>query len=284
MRDQADIRVAALALHPLKSGAGLRVAECALDELGVVGDRRWMLVDEQGVAITAREVHRLLAIRASYLADDRNGGIVLEATGAGRIEVPAPCEGAEGFATVWGATVRTRDAGDSAAEWCGVLIGRPCRLVRVHEAPGRALAAKYAGPIDRTRREVAFPDGAPLLVLGLASIAALESRVREPEAGTVVDVRRFRANILLSGTTPHEEDRWLSITIGNLVIGIGEPCSRCVLTTVDPDTTEQGLEPLRTLATYRRQPDGVMFGMNATHAAPGIIRVGDLVRVLRRRD
>ncbi|MBL0172946.1 MAG: MOSC domain-containing protein [Gemmatimonadaceae bacterium] len=51
------------------------------------------------------------------------------------------------------------------------------------------------------------------------------------------------------------------------------------MTTVDPLTGEKGLEPLRTLATYRRQNGSVMFGMNATHGAIGIIRVGDVVRV-----
>jgi len=46
------------------------------------------------------------------------------------------------------------------------------------------------------------------------------------------------------------------------------------------DSAAKGVEPLRTLAGYRTQAGAVMFGMNATHAAPGVIRVGDAVRVV----
>jgi uncharacterized protein YcbX len=51
------------------------------------------------------------------------------------------------------------------------------------------------------------------------------------------------------------------------------------MTTVDPVTGEAGVEPLRTLAKYRRDASGVVFGMNATHAEPGTLRVGDSISV-----
>ena len=56
-----------------------------------------------------------------------------------------------------------------------------------------------------------------------------------------------------------------------------------MVTTIDQATTEQGVQPLRMFATYRRQGGEVMFGMNATHAHPGSIHVDDEVRVLARR-
>ena len=45
-------------------------------------------------------------------------------------------------------------------------------------------------------------------------------------------------------------------------------------------TGERGKEPLRTLATYRRAGEKVLFGMNAMGAAQGVVRVGDEVTVL----
>ena len=39
-----------------------------------------------------------------------------------------------------------------------------------------------------------------------------------------------------------------------------KPCTRCKITTVHPLTGEVGDEPLKTLATYRRQERGIMFG------------------------
>ena len=39
---------------------------------------------------------------------------------------------------------------------------------------------------------------------------------------------------------------------------------------------ERGRSP-HTLAAYRRTPDGVVFGVNLAHAAPGVLGVGDAV-------
>jgi uncharacterized protein len=58
-----------------------------------------------------------------------------------------------------------------------------------------------------------------------------------------------------------------------------KPCDRCVLTTTDQATAERGVEPLRTLATYRRRDGKVFFGQNALHEDVGRLRVGDAVLV-----
>jgi uncharacterized protein len=54
-----------------------------------------------------------------------------------------------------------------------------------------------------------------------------------------------------------------------------KPCDRCVLTTTDQATGERGLEPLRTLATYRRRDGKVYFGQNVVHEGTGRLGVGD---------
>jgi hypothetical protein len=53
-----------------------------------------------------------------------------------------------------------------------------------------------------------------------------------------------------------------------------------VVTTTDQLTGERGKEPLRTLATYRRDGEKVLFGMNAMGSVGGMIRVGDVVEVV----
>jgi uncharacterized protein len=90
---------------------------------------------------------------------------------------------------------------------------------------------------------------------------------------------------VLATAAPHEEDGWERVRVGAVEIGVGSPCPRCVVTTIDPGTLAQDVEPLRTLAQYRRgEGGGVMFGMNATHAAPGELVVGDVVDVLSHRS
>ena len=279
-------RVSALYVHPLKSAAGIRVDEITLDERGAAGDRRWILADAHGGMITARETHQLVLIQPSFLSNDRDGGIRLTAPGLAPLDVPievvnrtAPTH----LVRVWGDDVMTHDAGDDAAAWCSAAAGRPCRLRRLADQDRRPLASRFAGSINANARYVAMSDGAPLLMLGTASIDALDARLLECGQAQVMDPRRFRANVLLSGTSAHDEDTWRDIRIGEVSLSVGSACLRCVLTTVDPDSAESGHEPLRTFAEYRRTDGGVVFGMNTTHQHAGVIRVGDEVQVLSLR-
>ena len=282
----ATVRVAALFVHPLKSAAGIRVQELTLDERGAVGDRRWILADHNGDMITARETHRLVLIRPSFLTDDRNGGIRLTAPGLPALDVPiesvdrgAPVQNVR----VWDDEVVAHDVGDIAGAWCSAAAGRTCRLLRLADVDRRPLAPRFAGTIDAHARYVAMSDGAPLLLLGMASIEALNARLLDSGHAAVMDLRRFRANVLVTGTRPHDEDTWRDIRIGEVSLSVGSACTRCVLTTVDPDTAERGHEPLRAFAQYRRADGGVIFGMNTTHFSAGVIRVGDELQVLSFR-
>jgi hypothetical protein len=58
------------------------------------------------------------------------------------------------------------------------------------------------------------------------------------------------------------------------------------MTTVNPDTGEKdsATQPLKTLASYRKTRDGVIFGQNAVHQKPGEISVGDEVTVLNQEN
>jgi uncharacterized protein YcbX len=97
-------------------------------------------------------------------------------------------------------------------------------------------------------------------------------------------MKRVRPNIVIAQTEPHEEDEWRHIRIGAVDVDVVKPCARCVITTIDPGTAQAGDEPLRTLASYRKQGSKVMFGQNAVHRQPGTISVGDAVTVVSRRD
>lgn len=278
------IRIAALTIYPIKSAAGIDVDTMGLDEFGAAGDRRWLVIDEAGTAITARTHHALVTVRPTFATDSRNGAIVLNAPACTALRVEVPTDMATVHqATVWDDTIPARDAGDEAAAWLRDRLGVPCRLVHLDPAAQRPLRTKYAGPVSIESRRVAFSDGAPLLLLGLPAVDALADRLSVGATPTRIDRRRFRANIWLDGLEAHEEDTWRAVRIGDVTIGVGNHCPRCVFTTVDPDSAVAGVEPMRTLATYRQEQGAVVFGVNATHATTGVIRVGDVVTVLERR-
>jgi hypothetical protein len=82
-------------------------------------------------------------------------------------------------------------------------------------------------------------------------------------------------------TEPYAEDSWKKIIIGECEFHVVKPCSRCILTTVDPETGEfSGKEPLRTLATYRKLNGKVMFGQNLIATKIGKLEVGMSVEII----
>ena len=260
-------QVSALYIYPVKSCAGIAVASATLDTRGFVGDRRFMIVDDAGSFLTQRELPRLALI--SPRTDD--DVLSLDAPGMAPIETPVRRGRGDGAVTIWDDTCSAIDQGDEVSAWLGRYLGTRCRLVRQADDDVRRIDPTYA---MSAADEVSFADAYPLLLISEASLADLNSRLEVP-----LPMDRFRPNVVLSGTEPYAEDAWRSIEIGAVRAQVVKPCVRCVTTTVDQRTAEAGKEPLRTLATYRKGPRGVMFGQNVIHGHPGTINVGDRVRV-----
>lgn len=270
-------RLAGLFLYPVKSCRGVAVPAAAVDALGLVGDRRFLVVDETGRFLTQRS-HPRLALVVPTLTPD---ALHLTAAGHGTIQVPRAAAGpAPTLAvTVWRSEqLQAEDCGDEAARWFGDFLGLRCRLARIGRDFHRPVLKAAARPGD----VVNFADAVPFLALGEASLADLNDRlVAQGEEPVPMD--RFRPNLVLAGSPPYAEDTWTRCRIGDLTFRHAGPCARCVVTTTDQLTAARGKEPLRTLATYRRDPDDptdVNFGVNLIHESrAGTLRVGDAVTV-----
>ena len=260
------LRVASLHIYPVKACSGIDLEVMNLDERGPAGDRRYMIVDELGRFITQREAPHLVRVRPSLLP----GGLRLEMAGREPLMVR---EGhTRRSVQVWRSELDALDAGDEASLWLSSVLDRSVRLV--------SMASDVRRPIDAPHQNgptsVAFADGFPLLVTHEASLHELNSRLDTP-----VTMKRFRANIVLAGGTPWEEDGWSAMRIGSANLTLPKPCERCKVITVDPTTGETSKEPLKTLATYRCVTGaGVIFGQNGIHAGPATIEVGDRVELL----
>jgi uncharacterized protein YcbX len=125
---------------------------------------------------------------------------------------------------------------------------------------------------------LAYGDAYPFLILSSASLDDLNSRLV-----TSLGMDRFRPNIVLEGCAPYQEDRLDSLSINGVRFDGVTLCVRCAITATDQMTGERSKEPLRTLATYRRTPDGVVFARNYNHTGAGAVRVGDRVAVSAAR-
>lgn len=271
------MHVAGLFIYPVKSLRGCAVSEATLDELGFAGDRRFLVVEESGPMLTQRSQPRMAQIDARLAGCN----LTLSAEGAGQISVPVASDPGAPLRTVavWKHEgMRAEDCGAEAAGWLSDFLGQPARLVRIGPKFHRPITKKAGRPGD----VFSFADGAPILVAGEASLAALNDRIVENQ-GEPVPMDRFRPNLVLSGTPAFAEDQYASLNIGEVVLRNAGPSDRCIMTTQDQRTGERlSKEPLKTLAQFRRiepaNPTAVYFGTNyINESKSGTVRVGDEV-------
>jgi uncharacterized protein YcbX len=269
--------VAALNIHPLKSGRAiaLEAADILID--GLRDDRRFMVVDPEGNAITQRDLQRLAQITAVPVA----GGVELSWGGASI--VARFTSAARMRVRVWSSVVdaSVSDAAVDAA--LSAWLERPVRLVHMDAQAERSVGADWAGAAAR----VGFADGFPVLVTTTGSLDAV-NRTLALKGQPPVGMDRFRTNVLVAHDAPWEEDLWETIDIGGIRFDLVKPCARCIMTTQDQATGERtGGNPIEALAVERMSADrrvpGVLFGWNAVPRGEGRIALGDPVRVLSRR-
>ncbi|MDM7831490.1 MOSC domain-containing protein [Cellulomonas edaphi] len=283
--------VSRLTVYPVKSFGGHVVDALDLEVAGPVADRRWMVVDEAGVTLTARKFPRMLSATAEPLP----GGVRLTSAELGSLDVAEPV-GGRVLEVSMSRVGTVHDAGDDAAAWCSELVGRPARLTWLDDPARRGMSDKHGGTLDDP---LALTDTAPLHVFTTASLhqlnlwaaqahdevvaSALASDASSPAAFQPLDVRRFRPNIVVDGDlTAFEEDGWGHIVVGGVELRFADHCGRCVMTTVDPDTYAKGREPLRSLARHRRWDGEVWFGIQAVPLGAGRIALGDAVTAAPR--
>lgn len=263
------IRLSGLFIYPVKGCRGLTVTDARMDELGIIGDRRFMIVDADGKFLTQRTLPRMALIETEITAE----ALVLNAPGRNPLRVPLTANNATlRTVQVWSITGLTaEDCGGEAARWLMDFLGTPAGLVRI--------GPKFHRPVGNAGDVVSFADGYPLLVVSEASLADLNSRLTTP-----LPMNRFRPNLVVSGCRAFEEDQWQCFKIGEITFRNAGSCARCIVTCTDQITTERSHEPLRTLATYRRDPrndSDVIFGQNLIHETKtGVLKVGDALTLL----
>jgi hypothetical protein len=263
--------VTGISIYPVKSTHPLALTQSEVLPRGLAWDRRWMLVDSEGRFVTARQ-HPTLA-RVATRVTERT--LDISAAGRERLKIPLAVPSLTAIrVTVWKDRCKAVPVSAAADAWFSDYLGMPCRLVRMTDARARPVSPAYA----RAGDQVSFADSFPLLLISQASLNDLNRRLRIP-----VPVQRFRPNLVVDGERAYGEDAWLRLRVGEVEFAGAKDCSRCVLTTVDPESgvKDPDEEPLRTLAGYRRREGGgIFFGRKLIPRSGGIIRLGDPVEVL----
>lgn len=257
-------------VYPVKSLGGIRLSEAVVEEKGFRYDRRWMLVDGEGVFVTQRN-HPQLALLTVALGENE---LVVSHSKEGGKRVGIPFDlstGPELTVTIWDDQVLAKIVHPDLDTWFSDFLGFRVSLVVMPESTHRKVNPKYAVHSE----SVSFADGMPYLLIGQESLNDLNSRLETP-----APMNRFRPNIVFAGGSPYLEDSLRRIKIGELEFEIVKPCARCVMTTVDQSSGVKGKEPLKTLSSYRAINGKVYFGQNVIALQAGKIKVGDVISEL----
>lgn len=255
-------------IYPIKSLGGISLGEAWMEARGLQYDRRWMLIDPEGVFITQRK-HPLLSLLKVSLTETQ---ITVQQTTTGKqisfgldeqLQLPIAVN-------IWDDYCNAFEVNVAVSLWFTEVLQMPVRLVKMPEFERREVDHRYA----LKQEIVSFADGYPTLLIGQSSLNGLNERLAKP-----VLMNRFRPNLVFTGGDPHIEDSFRDFSIGEIHFSAVKPCARCVLIAVNQESAVKSAEPLKTLATYRTINKKVMFGQNLLHHGNGILRVGDELKI-----
>jgi len=251
--------VVRISIAPVKSLHLVHPEEIELTSAGVVGDRRFWLVDADGRLANGKRFPQLMQIRPEW--DEPTRRLVFELPGGEQIDgVVEPGEPAE--ATLYGTPHPSRRVGGPWEEAISELAGEPLTLLWSER-----------GAVDRGSDQGGWAS--------IVSRASLERLGKEAGAAEVPDGRQFRMLFEIDGVGEHEEDTWLGshVRVGEAVVAPLGDVGRCVVTTRSPDTGEFAFPTLDTLAGYRREgvTEPLPLGVYCNVVRPGRVRLGDPV-------
>lgn len=260
-----NLTITELYIYPVKSLGGIRLKSSMVDERGLEHDRRWVLIDENNRFLTQRELPELVFFSTKIIGQQL---VVLDRQNPGDpISLDLfPETGEKAIVQIWDDLCESIVLDDKVNLWFSSKLGRHARLAYMPSTTKRLVDGNYASEGEVT----GFSDGYPILIIGEASLADLNTRLETP-----VGMDRFRPNLVFSGGSAFEEDMMRDIEINGVRMSGVKLCARCVMTTTDQQTAQRSKEPLHTLATYRKTNNKIYFGQNILAKSSGSIKVGD---------
>lgn len=265
-------RVARLVYYPVKGCAGTSVDTADVTPAGLKFDRAWMVVSPEGDFRSQRKHPVMASIRAEVLDDGAR--LRLGAPGVEELLLDVVPDGPRHPASTFTWQGKGVHQGDLAADWFSTVLGLPSVFVGLAPEHERVTNGEIPGT-------AAFADAHAVLLTSESSLDGLNERIASRGA-EAVPMDRFRPNIVVRGwPAPHHEDDVRVLTTGDVELGYAKVCIRCTVPMVDQATGKKaGPEPIRSLADYRREPEGgVSFGIKMAVTRPGQLAVGDEVIV-----
>ncbi|QSE98891.1 MOSC domain-containing protein [Fulvivirga lutea] len=266
------MKLSRIIIYPIKSLGGIELQSSLVTERGLKYDRRFMLVDDNNKFLTIRQ-HKEFLFFTVELTDD--GFVVKNKESDESINVPFDItEGQKVPVRIWDDSVDGIVAADSINKWFSSQLKMSCRLVYLPDESPRRVQPDWV----KQENHVSLADAYPYLIVGESSVSDLNNKIEED-----ITYQRFRPNLIFSGGQPYDEFLWKEIIIGETTFQCIKPCTRCIVTTMNPETAEIGKEPLKTLFKQKIN-DKMVFGENSVLLSGQEVRVGDDISVTSKKQ
>jgi uncharacterized protein YcbX len=251
--------VARISIAPVKSLHLVHPEEVELTNSGVMGDRRFWLLDADGRLANGKRFPQLMQIRPQW--DEPTRRLAFDLPGGERVEGTVE-PGKQVEAVLYGNPHPSRRVDGPWEEAISDLAGEPLTLLW-----------SDGGAVDRGAWL-----GGWASIISRASLERLRVEAGEAEPP---DGRQFRMLFEIDGVAAHEEDDWIGrrVQVGEAIVAPAGDIGRCVVTTKNPDTGEHAWGTLDALARYRREgvTEPLPLGVYCDVVKPGRVRLGDSV-------
>ena len=261
--------ISQLFIYPVKSLGGIAVQSAVVTSRGLQHDRRWMLVDGNNRFLSQRSNPQLALFQLELIEEGFR--ITYVPNQAIQIIPFIPQTQDVLKVRIWNDECNATKVSDELNAWFSSILNEETHIVYMSDDSIRHVDTKYAGQGHIT----SFADDYPMLLISEASLDDLNARLAEP-----IPMNRFRPNMVVAGIEPYMEDQMLHFTAAAIDFYGVKTCARCVMTTIDQQTAQGSVEPLKTMANYRKSNKKIHFGQNLVHQGEGVLNVGDDVEIL----
>lgn len=268
------MKVSQLYIYPIKSLGGISISSVNITDRGFEHDRRWMLVDSNNRFISQKEIAEMALLQVEILPDGLK--IHYKINQEIFIKIPFKPSTAETIiADIWNIPCEVQIVSDLANTWFSKILNTSCRLVYMPDSTMLKIDERF----NINNGITSLSDGYPILMISEASLQDLNSRMNEP-----LPMNRFRPNLVCVDGDAFIEDTMREFEINGIKFFGVKPCARCVMTTINQQTSQKGKEPLNTLSRFRKKDAKVLFGENIIAAGTGTINVGDTITILQTKE
>ncbi|MDE3213444.1 MAG: MOSC domain-containing protein [Bacteroidota bacterium] len=268
------LQISDLFIYPVKSLGGISVEKAEISSMGLLHDRRWMLVDRSNRFLTQREIPAMCLLQVDLLDD----GLRVHHRHHPEkwIQVAYVPEGQTlQEVKLFEDYCQALPVSKRADRWFTEMLGVTCQLMYIPEDSVRKVDPDYAPVGTRT----GFADAFPFLLIGRSSMDDLNHRLTEK-----MSILRFRPNIVFEGGDPFLEDRMDHLQINEVNFFAVKPCARCTVPTINPENASRTDEPIKTLSDYRKKNHKVYFGQNMISEGNGRIHVGNPLKIVKYKN